>query len=231
MSTENKANLKENSIYSRIKEVTSFRTDVELAEAVGVTPQAVTGWKKNDKVAVATLKVISALSGASVDWLLTGQGEKFPSNSSARTEQTVGSKREGVNRIVPVASVVPTVSLPVVGELMNNRLQQPTQERSMSLPQTIVSETTLVIEVTDESLASEGLHKGDALIVEEINGQNCEGKVVVAEWSEGVIIRRLIGNNGFARFPASAPCQHEFSIPCGDIKLRYIVKIVLHAQA
>lgn len=217
-------------IYIRIREVAQVKTDKHLAEMLNVSQPAVNRWKYKGEIKRERLERVAKLTGASLGWLLTGEGEKFPSNKPARTEHSNGSERVALSRVAPTASVVPMKPLPIVGLLKNHQLQQ-TQERTMNLPQTIVSATALVIEIDDESFASEGFHKGDALIVEEINGQDCEGKMVVAEWSEGVIIRRLTKNNGFARFPASMDGQPEFSIPAGDLKLRYILKSVIHLQA
>jgi hypothetical protein len=49
-------------------------SNTTLAEAAGVSVQAVTGWLKTGKIARERIPVVAATVRRSVDWLLTGRG-------------------------------------------------------------------------------------------------------------------------------------------------------------
>ena len=69
--------LKENAvgIIDRMRLVLGVKTDTALSEFLGTTPQAVAR-AKTKKIPIDWLLKVHASKGVSIDWLLTGQGEK-----------------------------------------------------------------------------------------------------------------------------------------------------------
>lgn len=62
-------------IIDRLREVVGAKTDTALSEFLGTTPQAVAR-AKSKKVPIDWLFQVHAAKGVSIDWLLTGRGEK-----------------------------------------------------------------------------------------------------------------------------------------------------------
>ena len=187
-------------------------------------------WKHKGEIKRDRLKVTPDLTGFSHSWLLTGEGEKSSTNKSAALEPFTIEERERLARSSLSASVQPLRTPPIVGRLKDNQLHQ-TEDQTM-LPQAIVgvTETALVLEVMDSSWQSEGLNQGDMLIVERCNGQDCNGKTVVAQWDGRTIIRRSVRHNGWAESPATLTGQPDFKTPTNDPQPSYVVKSVVCAR-
>ena len=69
-------------IVSRMKEVGQFKSDTHLAKTLGITPQALSNYKKRRKISGDLVVKFSKIYGTSIDWLLTGIGEMLQLSSN-----------------------------------------------------------------------------------------------------------------------------------------------------
>jgi transcriptional regulator with XRE-family HTH domain len=61
--------------------VGGFRNGSEMAKTLGVTPQAISNYKKKGELSAGFVLRFAGLYNVSVDWLLTGIGNKFRPSS------------------------------------------------------------------------------------------------------------------------------------------------------
>jgi len=65
---------KTNAIFSRLLSASDSKTDAALAQALGLTPQAVADARKKNKIPPAWAITIAENYQVSLDWLLFGRG-------------------------------------------------------------------------------------------------------------------------------------------------------------
>jgi len=70
------------SVLARLKQLTDSSTDVQLARALGVSPQTLSSWKIRDSVPYSLCVEIARQYACSLDWLLLGE------HGSNRTQGT-----------------------------------------------------------------------------------------------------------------------------------------------
>jgi transcriptional regulator with XRE-family HTH domain len=63
-------------VLDRLASVLGTTSGNQLAEALGVSPQAVSSWKSRESVPYAQCVEVAEQRGISLDWLLTGIGSK-----------------------------------------------------------------------------------------------------------------------------------------------------------
>jgi len=63
-------------IFERMLKVGRFKNGSEMAKALGVTPQAISNYKKKGELSAGFVLKFAGLHNVSVDWLLTGVGER-----------------------------------------------------------------------------------------------------------------------------------------------------------
>ncbi len=78
-------------IVTRMKEAAKLKNDSAVARVLGVTPQALSNYKKRGRMPTNLVIKFASLYGFSVDWLLTGRG-----SVKAGRERTVGYVGEAV---------------------------------------------------------------------------------------------------------------------------------------
>lgn len=61
------------SVLARLKQLTDSSTDVQLARALGVSPQTLSSWKIRDSVPYSLCVDIARQYACSLDWLLLGE--------------------------------------------------------------------------------------------------------------------------------------------------------------
>lgn len=66
--------VKYSDVLERMKKSASLKNDSHLARLLGVTPQALSNYKKRSKVPSDLLIKFADMQGLSVDWLLSGEG-------------------------------------------------------------------------------------------------------------------------------------------------------------
>jgi hypothetical protein len=66
--------VKYSDVLERMKKSANLKNDSRLARLLGVTPQALSNYKKRSKVPSDLLIKFADMQGLSVDWLLTGEG-------------------------------------------------------------------------------------------------------------------------------------------------------------
>ena len=62
-------------IIERMKSLAGLKNDSAVAKILGVTPQALSNYKKRKKIPTHLVIKFASIYGLSVDWLLTGEGE------------------------------------------------------------------------------------------------------------------------------------------------------------
>lgn len=70
---------------SRVKEAISsigWGGKAQIAKALNISPTAITGWIKTGRIKKTSIEVVSRLSGYSLNWLITGKGEKLKSKNT-----------------------------------------------------------------------------------------------------------------------------------------------------
>lgn len=63
------------SVLARLKSLTGSDTDVQLAKALGVSPQTLSSWKMRDSIPYSLCVDVARQHGCSLDWLLLGERE------------------------------------------------------------------------------------------------------------------------------------------------------------
>ncbi len=69
--------VKYSDVLERMKKSAKLKNDSRLARLLDVTPQALSNYKKRGKVPSDLLIKFAQMQGLSVDWLLSGVGEKY----------------------------------------------------------------------------------------------------------------------------------------------------------
>lgn len=64
-------------IFERMIEAGALRNSSGLARALGVTPQAISNYRKRGVFPAALIMKFAGRFGVSLDWLITGKGEPF----------------------------------------------------------------------------------------------------------------------------------------------------------
>jgi len=62
-------------VVGRMKDVGKLKNDTHLAKVLGITPQAISNYKKNKTISSSLIVKFAHLYGLSVDWLITGAGK------------------------------------------------------------------------------------------------------------------------------------------------------------
>lgn len=220
--------MNEKPIYMRIREAMNISIDSQLAESLGVTPPAVTGWKKRGKVARSIIKLISDKTGVSPDWLETGLGEKYLAGFVPKPEPATSLQREASARSLCVESPLPFRSLPLLAGLANQTLQELHGENNMvSIPRRIGSETSVLFLIQDHSWIDEGLQPGDLIVAEPVNGQPFDRQLVIAE-HDGQIYIRQFEQRGKLALLTSLLNGSPVSLPFDQLTVTHLVEAVVH---
>lgn len=64
-------------IFERMLEAAHLQNSSQLAKALGVTPQALSNYKKRGEIPTSLLFKFAAIYDVSVDWLISGSGTAF----------------------------------------------------------------------------------------------------------------------------------------------------------
>jgi transcriptional regulator with XRE-family HTH domain len=105
-------------IMERMKRAGGLKNYTAVAERLGITPQAVSNYKKKGKMPPGLIIRFAELYGLSVDWLLTGMGDMYrPHDFAMEGEVTAFSTldqvadrrgvREGVKRFAGLLPMSP----------------------------------------------------------------------------------------------------------------------------
>ncbi len=82
-------------VIERMKESGRLKNDSRVARALGVTPQALSNYKKRGKIPADLVIRFSDIYGLYVDWLLTGEGTQYKAGYGDPNESdAVRSARE-----------------------------------------------------------------------------------------------------------------------------------------
>lgn len=68
-------------VLSRMKEIYGVEKDAELARALDISPQTLSSWRQRSAVPFALCVECAKSRGASLDWLLYGEGRKMRENT------------------------------------------------------------------------------------------------------------------------------------------------------
>jgi len=84
-------------VIERMRWVGKHKNNSAVARVLGITPQALSNYKKKDKMPVSIVLKYSKLYGLSLDWLITGKGKILNARPAAVSgevlEPTPGSVR------------------------------------------------------------------------------------------------------------------------------------------
>lgn len=132
-------------IIERMRWAGKLKNDSAVARTLGVTPQALSNYKKRGVMPTDLVLKFSNIYGLSVDWLLTGEGEmrKHPSGEMERrdylaAEETAvyGREKEGFPRRGPDFASLSPDELIYVGKLLKI-LRSPNNGNAASIKCTI----------------------------------------------------------------------------------------------
>lgn len=76
------SNKKSIEILEKMKQVAQIRTDSDLSEALGVSPQTLSSWKGRDSIPYAICIDFAQARGVSLDWLFGSQSDTLLSLNS-----------------------------------------------------------------------------------------------------------------------------------------------------
>lgn len=75
-------------VIRRMKEVSTLKNDSRVAKSLGVTPQALSNYKKKGSMPSNLIFRFADIYNLSVDWLISGEGNPFRSGSAAPTSSS-----------------------------------------------------------------------------------------------------------------------------------------------
>jgi len=81
-------------IIERMKDAAGLKNDSAVARVLGVTPQALSNYKKRGRMPTSLIIKFASVFGLSVDWLLTGRGQQMP--GAEKRKGYMVAKEEGV---------------------------------------------------------------------------------------------------------------------------------------
>lgn len=73
-------------VLSRIKTIYGVEKDAELARALDISPQTLSSWRQRSAIPYALCVECAKSQGASLDWLLYGEGQAMREKSSPPTD-------------------------------------------------------------------------------------------------------------------------------------------------
>ncbi|MBI5237636.1 MAG: helix-turn-helix domain-containing protein [Deltaproteobacteria bacterium] len=77
-----------NEIFARMLEAGGIKNSSQMAKTLGISPQAISNYRKKGLLPAGMVMEFAAKFGISVDWLLTGRGETFnKSNLSGKASR------------------------------------------------------------------------------------------------------------------------------------------------
>ena len=176
-----------------------------------------------------TLLDISECTGISLHWLLTGEGEKYPT-ANTTTEPISTLEREGLARSVTITpSPLSFHSLPIVAALVSHQLQNLAEKNMVNVPKQIGSENSVLITVQDGEWMAEGLQAGDLIVAEVADGRDLTGRTVIALCDGRAIVRKFEQRGQLAYF-TSLLSGSPYSFPIDSVELAYVVTAIVHAH-
>jgi hypothetical protein len=78
-------------IIERMKRVGRLKNDTAVARRLGITPQAVSNYRKRGRMPLGLVLRFAELYGLSVDWLLTGIGQMYSAKDSNKQRDVPAS--------------------------------------------------------------------------------------------------------------------------------------------
>lgn len=82
--------------YARIREALSIRTQVQLAEVLGIRQSSISDAKRRESIPSDWLLTLALDHGLHPTWVLTGQGGKFMIASDQSTDMLLGAELERI---------------------------------------------------------------------------------------------------------------------------------------
>ncbi|MBF0556285.1 MAG: helix-turn-helix domain-containing protein [Nitrospirae bacterium] len=79
-------------IYTRLRQYTKANSDAGIARSLGITPQAFSSFKKEQKIPSDLLIKYCFMNNVSIDWLLTGEAKVYKEDKTLR--HPYGYRRE-----------------------------------------------------------------------------------------------------------------------------------------
>jgi len=94
-------------VFERMLRSGGFHNGSQLARAMGITPQAVSNYKRRGGLPIGLLIRFARRFNVSVDWLLTGEGRISRSGGSAAEQKVAGQGEQAGVVELEVRAVVP----------------------------------------------------------------------------------------------------------------------------
>ena len=103
-------------VIERMKRAANLKNDSRVARTLGVTPQAISNYKKRGAIPADLILRFADLYGLSVDWLVTGEGEPYrpgyegkviPPMSAAEGMAPYGGYGKGLKGLADFAALAP----------------------------------------------------------------------------------------------------------------------------
>jgi len=177
-------------IFNRICEALEVTKAAEVADKLGITEGSVSQWKKTGKIALKTYVRISELSNTSVHWLLTGEGEKFVKNTSARKnkflapdispEDTASGLLTNTITKLPTANFA-LIPVPLIATISASAQQIVFRKEPMQVrvPGILARKDSVLLQIEGDELSEEGLRDGDLVLARPVDSSP-ENKIVIA---------------------------------------------------
>ncbi|MBI5344005.1 MAG: helix-turn-helix domain-containing protein [Deltaproteobacteria bacterium] len=127
-------------LIERMRWAGKLKNDSAVARTLGVTPQALSNYKKRGEMPTDLVLRFAKIYGLSVDWLITGQGEMRKAEAEKKgypgaAEETPAYGKEGGQRRVDLAALSPDEII-YVGKLLKI-LRSPNKGTAASLKHTV----------------------------------------------------------------------------------------------
>ena len=136
MSSKKQSNLENFSFVERFTEVCGSSRPNDIAQLLNISYQAAQNYLQGRLPDSKILKIISEKTDYSVNWLLTGDGEKFVKSSL---------KQDTVSLSDQMRTLVREICLEVIGEVLSNQ-DNPAQQKTFVLTSDNIKEEKLLDE-------------------------------------------------------------------------------------
>ena len=219
------------SLYQRIQAAFQTTNGAEIARKLGFEKQNIYAWRDGRNLPTTeTVLKIYEYTGISLHWLLTGEGEIYPTRNVTNVPKKLAPGKT-VRNTAPAPEQnpetgVPTAehrlqSVPLRGTISHQQIVQ--EDLRVLVPFSLVEKDSVLFKIEGDDLAAEGLHDGDLLIARPAKNGDSDGKIVIAMLSGKTIVRHFSGTEKLALLSPVEGSRPVIKAPLNSVEVQYVV--------
>lgn len=218
------------SIYQRIQEAFGTTNHSEIGRILGYEKQNIYKWRDGKSLPpTKTLLKIYEYTNCSLHWLLTGEGEMYPTRNVTTVPRKLAPGKT-VRNTAPAPEQnpetgIPTAehklqSIPLLGAITNQQIVQ--EDSRVLVPFSLVEKDSVLFRIEGDNLAAEGLYDGDLLIACPAKGKH-EGKIVIALLDGKIAVRHFSTTKTLALLSPVEGNRPVIKAPLKSVEVKYVV--------